>query len=181
MTDHHPVAHAFDELATMVFLEFLEHVAQCSELLQRSNEYELFELDDADDESDPPGEERTLHRRALDLACASCFHFKNKVEAWKLFCGRLSVPEFLLWEHLPGYERFQRLLAVTDVLAFSPEEMKEWLNRIRPSEKPLVEAILPTADDDAEKMHEFFEERCRFWGGTDHNQTNPHPSRMSPR
>jgi hypothetical protein len=52
-------------------------------------------------------EERSISTRMLNLYLAQGFILKTKIAGWKMFCERLSIPPFALWQILPGFERFQ--------------------------------------------------------------------------
>ena len=56
------------------------------------------------------------------------------MEAWKLFCQRLSIPPFAVWEGLPGFERLQRALQLAEKCAFTADEWLAWLNSVWPEE-----------------------------------------------
>ena len=71
---------------------------------------------------------RPLWQRLLELAYAAGFMLRTKADGWKLFCERLHVPPFLVWQELPGFERLQEALAQTEKTAFNAEGMLRWLN-----------------------------------------------------
>jgi hypothetical protein len=68
--------------------------------------------DDADGMSSPG-------RRLLDMAFVAGYMLKTKTTGWKLFCDRLCVPPFLLWETLPGYDRLERAWKTAEHVAFA--------------------------------------------------------------
>jgi len=88
-------------------------------------------------------------QRSLDIALAAGNVFRTKADGWKLFCERLNVPPFLVWNVVPGLDRLTRALAVTDNAAFVAEGFLRWLNRIRPAGAPeLTEISLNRAGGD---------------------------------
>ena len=90
---------------------------------------------------------------------------RTKVDGWKLFCERLTIPPFALWEGLPGYDRLQRAQKLTENAAFDVEGFVQWLNRIRPAGDP--ERTLPplTVAGMAAAAEKVFRERVERWGG----------------
>src|SRR5262245_21200074 len=115
MPDHSPYAQAFDDLSWMTFIELLEEAAGYNDLFQRWAE--IFEStgpldgaeaedeaeDDADEEADEvegAETEESGRDRALDLALAAGYILRTKADGWKLFCERMTVPPFLLWQRL---------------------------------------------------------------------------------
>jgi hypothetical protein len=103
--DHAPFARAFDELATLVFLELLEEAARYHDALTRADEtLDLFGGDEAeggsaagegqDAKAAGPAEGeagvRPLWQRSLDLALAAGFLLRTKAKGWKVFCEQWS-------------------------------------------------------------------------------------------
>ena len=139
---HAPWSHAFDQLATLVYVELLEEVAKHQDAFERwcdatevsddeNDDDDANQHDDSEDEEDAgeDGEEK-LHEiddamladndqkppiwaRVLELYYAQGFILKTKIAGWKLFCQRLTLPPLVLWQPLPG---FDRLLRATDLL-----------------------------------------------------------------
>lgn len=62
---------------------------------------------------------------------AAAFVLWVKAEGWRLFCERMEVPPFLIWEQFPGYDRLKKSLALAERDAFDPEGYRRWLNEIR--------------------------------------------------
>src|ERR1700757_4051374 len=91
---------------------------------------------DADAVEEEGDGERPMFQRYLDVAPAAGFVLRMKAEGWKLFCKRLTVPPFALWEGLPGFERLQRALSLSEKAAFEAEGFLRWLNVIRPAGEP---------------------------------------------
>jgi hypothetical protein len=83
-----------------------------------------------------------------------------------LFCQWMTVPPFVLWEVLPGFERLRRALKLSERVAFTVEGFLRWLNRIRPTCEPEREKVPLTAEGvAAAAMEEAFRERVQWWGG----------------
>ena len=99
------------------------------------------------------------------LMLASGYLLRSTAEGWKLFCARLNVPPFLHWEMLPGFERLQRALTLTERVAFVPEGFLRWLNRIRPKGEPELTELPITAEAVAKANDRALQERIRWWGG----------------
>ncbi len=173
--DHAPFAKAFDEIASLAFLELLEDA-------QRYVEFWNLARSAADDEkpkktpkATPKGkeesptdsieEELTEAEHCFDLAMAAGFVLKTRAAGWQLFCERLSVPPFVLWEVLPGYERLKRALDRTERAAFVAEGFLRWMNHNRPAEDPPWTELTLTASDLADATEAAFRERVAWWGG----------------
>jgi hypothetical protein len=146
MPDHYPYAHAFGELASLIFIELLEEAAHFHDANQQASEaFDIVGPDEMNEDSDQgeenedaPEEEsrdednriKPLWQRELELSYAVAYLLRTKANGWKLFCERLSIPPFLQWEGLPGFDRLQRALALTEKGAFRPDGFLSWLNRI---------------------------------------------------
>ena len=186
MTDHGPFANAFSDIANLMFIELLADSADYLDLCQRT--CEMMELGDEEDETartaKQVGEESTEHSESgshgeseeitesecsawyqnLALSYAVGYLLRTKIAGWELFCGRLDVPPFLLWEMAPGYERFQHVRAVTEKTAFVAEGFLQWLNSRRPKGKPeLLQAPL-TVEMVADENDKAFRQRILWWG-----------------
>jgi hypothetical protein len=109
--------------------------------------------------------ERPIFQRYLDLALAAGFVLRTKAEGWKLFCKRLTIPSFALWEGLPGFDRLQRALNSSEKMAFEAEGFLRWLNAIRPAGEPERLKVPLTAEGLADANEELFRERVDWWGG----------------
>jgi hypothetical protein len=181
MPDHAPHGHAFNELALLVFIELLEEAARYLEALDRADDAEEAFGEEDEGEGSPPEDEpdvtadsepaedyagdRPAWQRSLDLALAFGFTLRTKADAWKLFCERMSVPPFVGWEYLPGFDRLQRALKVAEQAAFVPEGMVRWLNAIRPDGAPeaTVEGLI-SAQGHADGLERLFRECVARWG-----------------
>jgi hypothetical protein len=179
--DHAPYAQAFGELALLIFIELLQESAGYQEGFVLADdtrdifgdEAEEKESDDMDEEADAPADDGTAQEdaseepvcfRALDLALASGYVLRTRANGWKLFCERLNVPPFLLWEVLPGFDRLQRALALTEKAAFVPEGFLRWLNRGRPKGQPELTAVPLTVEGVADIIAEAYRQGVKRWG-----------------
>jgi hypothetical protein len=199
MRDHAPYAHAFDELAFLVFIELLEEAARYLETFAHADdtgdilgdaeeeyegegvdeegggEDEERKCDNADEEESDANanakpveeapSERPLRQRFLDMALASGFVLRTKAEGWKLFCERMAVPPFALWEGLPGFDRLRRALKLAERAAFAPEGFLRWLNDIRPAGEAKRTEVPLTVERLAAATEELFRKRVEWWGG----------------
>jgi hypothetical protein len=134
-SDHAPFARAFEEVVTLTYIELVEEAARYRDALAQAHDSELSggdeeaaeEREAAEEERDAqadaePAEDQAgelaLWEQRLDLALAAGFVLKTKANGWKLFCERLSIPPFAAWVGLPGFDRLQRALALTEKVAF---------------------------------------------------------------
>jgi hypothetical protein len=179
--DHAPYAQAFDELAFLIFIELLAEAASYQEgFLIADDTGDNLSADEDEEESDDAAEEsaaqadegpaeddseKPLWLRTFDLALASGYVLRTKANGWKLFCERLDVPPFLLWEILPGFDRLQRALAFTEKAAFVPEGFLRWLNDGRPKGAPELTAVPLTVEGVADEIEEMFRQHVQWWGG----------------
>jgi hypothetical protein len=188
MQDHAPYSHAFEELALLIFIELLEEAARYDNAYERASdaldifagatdatedaEEEEAEGDGAEEDepmaepSEGDARERPpAWQRSLELAYAAGFMLRTKAGGWKLFCERLNVPPFVLWEGLPGCDRLRRALALAEDSAFLPEGFLCWLNRIRPKGKPELTEVPLTVEGMADATEDLFRKRVDWWGG----------------
>jgi hypothetical protein len=142
MSDHAPWAHAFDELALLVFLEILEEAAKHHDAFERwcdagevwNNEGgtdadQVDEDEDAAAAEDPdsmPAEpdcrsitsansdDDGVQARTLNHYLAQGFILRTKLWGWKVLCRRLSVPAFAVWQLLPGFDRLQHAMQLLE-------------------------------------------------------------------
>jgi hypothetical protein len=177
MQDHAPYAHALDELALLTYLELLEAAACYVDALDRAGDAsdgsgkeeeqaEAGAVANADtDTGASDARDRPGWQRLLDLALAAGFTLRTRADGWKQFCERLTVPPFLLWQDLPGFDRLQRALALAEQAAFVPEGMRGWLNANRPPGAPELTEVPLTVEDVADAAEEAFRQRVHWWGG----------------
>jgi hypothetical protein len=174
--DHAPHAHAFHEVAVRVFLELVEEAARYRDAFDPLWGDESGEESDDDDETEGVETEDAAERgtgregrapaiRRCDLALAAGFVLRTKVEGWKLFCARQSVPPFAVWEHFPGFDRLRRALDMAEEAAFVPEVFLRWLNGIRPAGAAELTEVPLTAEGVANEVEQLFRDRVAWWGG----------------
>jgi hypothetical protein len=182
-SDYAPFARAFHQLAILVFIELLEDAAQYQDFLIDASEGEdCFGPDEAEaeegdereeepDAEDEPGpaegddDDRPLWQRELDLALVAGYMLRTKAEGWKLFCERMDIPPFAVWEGLPGFDRLQRALAGAEKAAYTPEGFLRWLNRVRPAGAPEHTESPLTVEGRASSAEDLFRKRVEWWGG----------------
>lgn len=165
MSDRTPWCEAFDELAFVVFIEMLDEVAKFDDARSRLDEAEFMNIREAEGEAEDPDEDeqdtgseaeeehgndaddidpeengQTLEERRLDLLMAQGWMLKTRYDGWKLFCERLDIPPFAVWQYLPGYERLQSTRERAEKGAFVTGGMVRWLNSNRPDGCPEVTA-----------------------------------------
>jgi hypothetical protein len=122
--------------------------------------------EEAEAESSPEDAcENPACRRTLDAALAVGFMLKTKVDGWKLFCERMTVPPFLVWEGLPGFSRLQDAVALAEKTAFGPEEFLRWLNQRRQGDEVEATEVPLTIKGRAGALERLFRERVTWWGG----------------
>jgi len=186
--DHWPYAQAFNELSLHYFIETLEGAALyfdawscCDDARDDFGSDETAEDREEKDENaveqEPgaEGSERETDERllqSLDRVLALGYEFRTQADGWKLFCERLNIPPFLLWEDLTGFDRIQDALALiagTDSLpgpAFTSKGYLRYLNRvIRPPGAPELAVCPLTVEGVADGIEKYFRERVKFWGG----------------
>jgi hypothetical protein len=131
MWHHEPYCDAFQELSTLIFLDIVEF-ATC-----QLKTWELVRDNFPDNGAEDAAKKHEKTFRPMwhvftELALAIGYQLRIRRDGWILFCERLSVPPFLLWENLTGFERLQDNLERCDKLdIFSPQGMASWLNYVR--------------------------------------------------
>ena len=161
MSDHGPYGRAFHLVALVVFIDLLEQAAAYLEALERADNPNLIGED----------EHRASGSRWADMALAAGFILRTMADGWKLFCTRLTIPPFALWEALPGFDRLQHAVAITEAkddlrgVAFTTEEMLHWLNDVRPKGQPAPTTIALTAESFAHDTEELFRRGVAWNGG----------------
>jgi hypothetical protein len=181
--------HAFDEMALLVFVELLAEASSYLESFHRVDDASAWddageesddnasdeeeELASAAEEDEPDsdgnhnvarGQEKrekrpTGRQRRLNLALAAGFVLKAKADGWKLFCERLTVPQFAAWNDLPGFDRLERALALPEHTAFAPAGMVRWLNDVRPAGTPALSKVPMTVEGIADATAKMFQDR----------------------
>jgi hypothetical protein len=162
MPDSAPYLYAVDMISPHVFIDLLEEAAHYDDAFDRFVDHEDW---NQADEAEVDPEARPARKRFLDLVLASGYMLRARLEGWKLFCERWSIPPFLLWEKLPGFDRLQRALDLAEKRAFGPEEFLRWLNRVRPKGKPELTEVPLTADGQAKANEDVFQELVQWWSG----------------
>jgi hypothetical protein len=179
MQDHSPYALALNELGLLAFIELLDDAGRYFDGFTLSVKYDSSSADDPGDEAEERDEAEEAHTkstsddsvarppwlRTLDLAMAAGYVLRAKADGWKLFCERLNIPPFLLWEGLPGFDRLQRALALAEEAAFGPEGFLRWMNDIRPADAAEQTEVYLTAAAVADATAEAFRKRVHWWRG----------------
>lgn len=164
MSDHIPYAMAFMEIADLTYIELLAESADYLEHFLVG--YDLSDSLDKDVKPDSESDEGEDRNRVLDLALAAGFTLRAKIEGWELFCQRMNVPAYILWEGFPGYIRLQRARALCQKASFVEEGFKSWLNRIRPPGAEQITNVLITPETFAQDNEKHYRERSRWWNAT---------------
>jgi hypothetical protein len=184
MSDHCPYHDAFGELALCVFIELSEAAAcYCESLVRASEAGDFFgdgsegegHGDMAECESRAEVERRPAHarrrgrspwQRAHNVARAAGFVLRTKMEGWKLFCQRKSIPRFELWKGLPGFGRIQHARDLAERDVFGPDDMVGWMNLVRRAGKPeATRERLLSPEKIADGLEKDFQQFLRLWGG----------------
>jgi hypothetical protein len=169
--DHFPCSQAFHELSLLIFIELLDTAAHYAEALALADdEPEAGEAVAPEDEAEPTEQgarKRPAWQRFLDLALGFGYMLRVKARGWQLFCERLNVPPFQVWQlgPLPGFARLQRCLTLAEKAAFTAEGFLTWANRIRPAGEPERADVPLTAEGIADATEAMFRERAAWWGG----------------
>jgi hypothetical protein len=66
---------------------------------------------------------------------------------------------------LPGYDRLQAALEMARERSFDHDGMREWLNRVRPSDAPPSAGPKLSVEGVANATEAMFADRVQFWGG----------------
>jgi hypothetical protein len=171
--DYSPYAHALQELSMLIFLELLEYAAECDDAHEQWSDavsdligYKKSKRGVAKKESSGQ------IARTFETYLAHGFILRTRAAGWKLFCERMGIAPFGLWQYLPGFERLRRVLAILEGTAdrpggpaFTPAGMMKWLNHIRPDGVPEVtEASILSPESVADSTDALFHERARWWG-----------------
>ena len=164
----------FWDLALFVFIELLEDAADYLECLQHST-------DDADcieeaEFGERPEEDSQGEADATDgdITLGLGYMLRARVDGWKLFCARLTIPPFAVWEKLPGFDRLQRALAAAEgsdglpSVAFTATGMLRWINSVRPKGRPPLTESRLTAETIARHAEELFREGVAGRSGLAH-------------
>jgi hypothetical protein len=77
----------------------------------------------------------------------------------------VTVPPFLLWKGLPGFDRLQRSLALAEKAVFTPESFLCWLNTVRPAGRPELTEVPLTIEGVADANEKMVRQRVKSWAG----------------
>jgi hypothetical protein len=168
MQDHAPYADAFDHLALLMFILLLEEAALYHDAFERCHQEDLEGSEDAEmlePEDKDPGAHTDREGRLFDLLLAAGYQLRAEAEGWKLFCEKVNIPPFLLWQDLPGFDRLQRALTLAEQAAFTAEGLLKWANRIRPAGEPEWTEVPLTAETAARALEKAFQAYIRGWSG----------------
>jgi hypothetical protein len=142
--DYSPYAQALQEFATLEFLVLVEEVVKFDYALERWSDADMMHCVDGqtDTPAPPENDARTIKDQLFQMFLAEGFLLRMRVAGWTLFCSRMGVSPFGLWQYLPGFERLQRKLNMVEETtdrpwrAFTPADMTRSRNRIRPMAHP---------------------------------------------
>jgi hypothetical protein len=174
--DHSPYARAFEELATLTYIELMEDVARYQEALEWADHPDLFDVATTGDQAEAGTEpaaaaqaarrgKRPLGERSIRLALAAGYVLRTKAAGWQQFCAQLPVPPWSLWALYPGYERLQGCLALAAQVAFEPEGFLCWMNERRPPGQAELTEVSLTVAGIAQANAEAFRQGVAWWGG----------------
>ncbi|HJZ90097.1 MAG TPA: hypothetical protein VKE40_04445 [Gemmataceae bacterium] len=169
MPDYSPYANALQDVTLLIYIELLTESSRYMESLALADQEDFSEpgeRGEADDDDEPETADLDFaNERRLRLALASGYVLRTKVEGWKQFCERWTVPPFLLWQELPGFDQLQGALRLTDQVAFTAEGFLRWVNNRRPASDPPLTEVPVTAAETADDFDELFRSRIEWWGG----------------
>jgi hypothetical protein len=173
MPDHSLYGHAFCDLAVFTFIELAEQAAcylDALTLLRGAPDLPADEDAEGEDggaegsgggpEAGAGGAKAPARWRHHDMILVFGFALRTKADGWKLFCERMSVPPFFLWEDYPGLDRLQRALTVAQTAAFTPEGMLCWVNEVRPAGAPERTAVPLSVEGVAHATAKMFREHA---------------------
>lgn len=172
--DHAPASFAFNSLSLVTYIELLDAAGFYREVMtmeeheedwafeKRKGKHQIEEEDDEYVPLDIAG--LKPEKRTLGMTLAAGCILREKAKGWVLFCERIGVPPYLLWNGLPGYDRLKRDIEIAETFAFSREALLRWCNRKgEPGEKKIKQVIsAETCADEAEVM---YREQVEWWGG----------------
>jgi hypothetical protein len=182
MYDHAPFSLAFDDLARLMFLDLAEFAASYLDAFRLAQDAG-DELEDnaaaaaeqgrgaeagntTDVAAEGPIPQQRAWERLVDQTLALGFLLKTQAEGWKRFCERLSIPPFASWNALPGFDRLQGALELTERVAFVRQGMLRWLRENQPAGRPAVpEAGLISPELWASAIEASYRQLVACWGG----------------
>jgi hypothetical protein len=172
--DYSPFAQALQELAILIFLELVEESAMYRNAFERWNDADTTGSI-ASKKGNPATaneESQSSKDRSFGVFLTQGYMLRTKAAGWMLFCDRMGISPFGLWQYLPGFERLQRELNIVEGTpdrpgsAYTPTGVVRWLNTVRPLGDPEVtESKIMTAERCANSLDVTFRERVEWWGG----------------
>jgi hypothetical protein len=173
--DHSPVNFAFNNLALLTYIELMDNARLFHDLMtMHEHEEELAFGRKGKTESHEDAEEKEFvqldmeglnpGKRTLGITLAAGCIFREKARGWVLFCERLGVPPYLLWEVLPGYERLKRDMDLAETLSFSRDGLLRWCNQKRKLGEPEIKQVI-SAETCANESEGMYREQVEWWGG----------------
>lgn len=168
LDDHAPLAHAFTELAPLVYMDLLYEAHGYLDLLDGATGKQVgVPMDEeGDGDAGSGGDEvESEHDRNWDLALAAGFLLRTKADGWKLFCQQRNIPPDIVWKHLPGYDYVQEALALAHKAAFVPEGFARWINRIAAAGEAPWPGLPITAEAVAAAIETAFQAQVAWWHG----------------
>ena len=185
--DYTPYAQAMHEVSILIFIELLEMAASLQEAWYRADvvgcEAELFRSangDEGDDDDQEIGSDQDSVKtpaepthdnasrlprgeRLLNLALAHGYMFQVRLDGWRIFCQHWHLSPFQTWIGLPGFERLQAALSITQVACFAEEGFLRWWEQTRPPEAS-PDSLPQTAESIAAGIEKLYRERVQWWG-----------------
>jgi hypothetical protein len=171
--DYAPFAQALKELAFLIFLELVEGAAMYRKTFERWYHAETTSII-AGKNGIPATEEKSvpIKDHLFSLYLFQGFMLRTQAAGWKLFCDRMGISPFGLWQYLPGFERLQSDLHMAEGTpdrpgaAFTLRGAVRWLNTVCPSEdSEVTEAKIVKAAGSADSIEATFRECVKSWGG----------------
>jgi hypothetical protein len=194
ISDHAPMALAFNEIALTMFIEVSNVAAGYLEKLYLAwgADVAIADEDDADEDFEEDAEgpfdegadaqgaglipEMRARERLLDCALLDGFFLKLKVAAWQLFCSRIGVPWSATWQQLPGFRRVESALELAETIAFSAEGVARFRRRLDGDKadpdtgddsEDRAEETAPvySVEASASELEETYRAAVRWWDG----------------
>jgi hypothetical protein len=138
---------AFKNLALVIFIELLDHAADCEAAWLAA-------------EADGDDEERSA--RWGNIARAHGYRLRTKWRAWEAFCEEWQVRPRLLWDHLPGLDRVERaVVALAEADPCAEAEFLATVNTIRPGDRPPIATNPLTVASSLTVLRQLFEQQVK--------------------
>lgn len=173
LPDHAPYSHALHEVSDLTYLEILDAAAFFLETFEHAadsrawdDQEEDIDEDQSEPDEPPSQDEKTpVWQRHDAIARAASYLLRTKVDGWKLFLERLSIPPFALWQELPGFGRLKRTLDLAAHDAIAAEEFVRWFKQTSPVDDAMESATPLTAERFADSLDKLFRHRVKWWSG----------------